>query len=237
MPDNPAWPIVIPVYNRRAERMAGLPGEDWQPVFEATGAPYRVILIDDGSTDRSLEILKSRQKKDDALSVHTQPNAGHGPSILRGYRIALDADWVFQIPDSDHQLDMYAFCELWSSRNQYDLLLAERKEKNASFSRRCVSFISGLIVHTLFGRAVNDVNTPYRLMRSEPLREALIKIPENSFAPNILLTAWFVRKKNRIFRTDTYLERRRRTARKSRLNAYFLRGAPASRHSRHYCSG
>jgi dolichol-phosphate mannosyltransferase len=216
--------IVIPVYNEEQHIVALL--KDWQPVFDATGSPYRVILIDDGSTDKSLEILKSQQKKDAALSVHTQPNAGHGPAILRGYRMALDADWVFQI-DSDHQLDMFTFCELWSRRNQYDLLLGERKEKNASFSRRCVSFISGLIVHTLFGRGITDVNTPYRLIRSESLREALEKIPANSFAPNILLTAWFVGKKRRIFTTKTGL-RGGLQQRTSKMNGYFLRGAVRS---------
>ncbi|HEV3326082.1 MAG TPA: glycosyltransferase family 2 protein [Puia sp.] len=216
--------IVIPVYNEEQHIVALL--KDWQPVFDATGSPYRVILIDDGSTDKSLEILKSQQKKDAALSVHTQPNAGHGPAILRGYRMALDADWVFQI-DSDHQLDMFTFCELWSRRNQYDLLLGERKEKNASFSRRCVSFISGLIVHTLFGRGITDVNTPYRLIRSESLREALEKIPANSFAPNILLTAWFVEKKRRIFTTKTGL-RGGLQQRTSKMNGYFLRGAVRS---------
>ena len=221
MPDNLTLAVVIPVYNEE-ENLAALL-EDWQPVFRATGASYRVILIDDGSTDKSPEILKSRQEKDDALSVHTQLNAGHGPSILAGYRMALDAEWVFQI-DSDHQLDMFTFCELWSRRNQYDLLLGERKEKNASFSRRCVSFISGLIVHTLFGRGITDVNTPYRLIRSGQLRQALEKIPADSFAPNILLTAWFVAKKRRIFTTKTGL-RGGRQQRTSKMNGYFLRGA------------
>jgi glycosyltransferase involved in cell wall biosynthesis len=221
MPDNLTLAVVIPVYNEE-ENLAALL-EDWQPVFRATGASYRVILIDDGSTDKSPEILKSRQKKDDALSVHTQRNTGHGPSILAGYRMALDAEWVFQI-DSDHQLDTRAFGELWSSRNQYDLLLAERKEKNAGFSRRYVSFISRWIVHTLFGRTVNDVNTPYRLMRSEPLRQALEKIPADSFAPNILLTAWFIAKKRRIFTTKTGL-RGGLQQRTSKMNGYFLRGA------------
>jgi glycosyltransferase involved in cell wall biosynthesis len=213
--------VVIPVYNEEQHIAALL--KDWQPVFDATGVPYRVILIDDGSKDRTPELLKALQEKDASLSIYTQPNAGHGPSILRGYRLALDAEWVFQI-DSDHQLEMYAFCELWSSRNQYDLLLAERKEKNANFSRRCISFISGLIFHTLFGRAVNDVNTPYRLIRSESLCEALTKIPADSFAPNILLTAWFVGKKRRIFTTKTGL-RGGLQQRTSKMNGYFLLGA------------
>ena len=213
--------VVIPVYNEEQHIAALL--KDWQAVFDATGASYRVILIDDGSNDRSPELLKALQEKNSSLSIYTQPNAGHGPAILRGYRLALDAEWVFQI-DSDHQLETTAFRELWDHRDRYDLLLAERKVRNASVARRCLSSSSGAIVRRLFGRGITDVNTPYRLIRSGQLREALEKIPGNSFAPNILLTAWFVGKKRRIFTTTTGL-RGGIQQRTSKMNGYFLRGA------------
>ena len=213
--------VVIPVYNEE-ENIAALL-HDWLPVFKDTGLPFRVILIDDGSKDNSLKILQTLQKDHAALDVSTQPNAGHGPAILKGYRLALDAQWVFQI-DSDHQLDTAAFRILWDNREDYDLLLAERKEKNATLSRQCISGISKGIVRCLYGRGVSDVNAPYRLMRAQRLQEALEKIPETSFAPNILLTSWFVGKKNRIFTTTTEL-RTEGAPRQSKMNGYFLRGA------------
>jgi dolichol-phosphate mannosyltransferase len=237
--------VVIPVYNEERNVTALL--RDWLPVFDAIGAPYRVILIDDGSTDRSPEVLKALREKDLSLSIYTQPNSGHGAAILRGYRMAVDAgtnaDWVFQI-DSDHQLETTAFRELWNNREHYDLLLAERKVKSATLARRCLSRGSRAIVRGLFGRGIinggivneggtkggktdrgiTDVNTPYRLMRAARLREALEKIPDNSFAPNILLSAWFIGKKRRIFTTTTGL-RGGTQHRKSKMNGYFLRGA------------
>jgi dolichol-phosphate mannosyltransferase len=219
--NSPILSVVIPLYNEEQNLSALL--NDWQDVFRATGVAYRVILIDDGSKDQSLAVLQNMQKNNAALTVHTQPNAGHGPAILKGYRMALDAEWVFQI-DSDHQLDTAAFRILWDNRDNYDLLLAERSAKNASLPRQCISEISKGIVHLFFGRSVNDVNTPYRLMRSERLKEALDSVPGNSFAPNILLTSWFVLKKNRIFMTKTQLRAGNRQ-RRSKLNGYFLQGA------------
>lgn len=221
MPDNPALAVVIPVYNEEKNIPALL--EDWLPIFRDTNARFRVILIDDGSKDNSLKILQTLAKSDPALSVYTQPNAGHGPSILKGYRMAIAAEWVFQI-DSDHQLDTAAFRVLWDNRDQYDLLLAERSDKNASRPRRFISLVSKGIVRLLFGHGVNDVNTPYRLMRRECLRKALEKIPAASFAPNVLLTSWFVREKTRIFTTVTDC-RKGTQLRQSKLNGYFLRGA------------
>jgi hypothetical protein len=49
-------------------------------------------------------------------------------------------------------------------------------------------------------------------------------VPQNSFAPNILLTAWFVRKKNRIFTTTTY-SRMEGNPRLSRVSGHIFRGA------------
>jgi dolichol-phosphate mannosyltransferase len=221
MPVNPILAVVIPVYNEEKNIAALL--HDWLQVFRNTGLPFRVLLIDDGSKDNSGKILQTLAENDPTLSVCTQLNAGHGPSILKGYRLAAAAQWVFQI-DSDHQLDTAAFRTLWDNREDYDLLLAERKEKNATLPRQCISGVSKGIVRWLYGRGVRDVNTPYRLMRAQKLQEALEKIPETSFAPNILLTSWFVGKKNRIFTTTTEL-RREGSPRQSKMNGYFLRGA------------
>jgi dolichol-phosphate mannosyltransferase len=219
MPDSPILAVVIPVYNEQENLMQLL--DDWQPVFRETGVPYELIFIDDGSTDNGPRVLE--QLSDPSIRVVAQPNAGHGPAILRGYRLSLAAEWVFQI-DSDHQLDPAAFQELWNNRDRYDLLLAERVDKDAATGRRLISGISRGIVHFLFGTGVNDVNSPYRLMRAARLGEALQNIPAGSFAPNVLITAWFVLKKSRIFTTKTK-PRGGAGRRRSGLNGYMLRGA------------
>jgi dolichol-phosphate mannosyltransferase len=224
MVNSPTLAVVIPVCNEQKNLVALL--ADWQPRFQQTGVPYRVILIDDGSTDNSLGLLRELAAREASIQVISQPNAGHGPAILHGYRLALDAKWVLQI-DSDHQLDTAAFRELWSNRDRYDLLLAERVDKDASRGRLLISRISRGIVHLLFGSTVHDVNSPYRLMRADCLQMALQKIPPRSFAPNILITAWFVLKKSRIFTTKTR-PRGGAGRRRSRLNGYFLQGAVRS---------
>ncbi|HEV9036360.1 MAG TPA: glycosyltransferase family 2 protein [Puia sp.] len=220
IPQKTELAIVIPVYNEEQNLRALF--RDWQPVFKASGASYRIIAIDDGSADDSVRLLQSLQSENPVISIHTQPNSGHGAAILKGYRLALDAEWVFQM-DSDHQLDTGAFVRLWANRNDYDLLIAQRADRNASKGRRWISRFSTGMVRMLYGRGVTDVNSPYRLMRSQVLRSALEKIPAGSFAPNVLLTSWFILKKRRIFTTT--VELRNDGLRRSRLNRYFLRGS------------
>ena len=219
-PENPTLAVVIPVYNE--EKNLGTLLRDWQAVLNGTGTAYTIILIDDGSKDGSLRLLKDMQEKDQRLDVHTQANAGHGPAILKGYRLATaKTEWVFQI-DSDHQLDESAFMTLWDNREQHDLLIGQRKKKNSSPARQIVSKLSTVLVRVLVGRGVRDVNSPYRLMRANCLAAALERVPADSFAPNVLITSWFVRKKYRIF--TTVVENRGEGQRLSRMSAYFLKG-------------
>jgi dolichol-phosphate mannosyltransferase len=79
------------------------------------------------------------------------------------------------------------------------------------------------LVQLLYGAGIKDANCPYRLMRGAPLREGLKKIPPGSFAPNILLTSWFIRKKSRIF--TTVVNRKEEGQRPSRMNGYMVKGA------------
>jgi glycosyltransferase involved in cell wall biosynthesis len=220
MPAKPVLAVVIPVYNE-AENLTRLLA-DWLPVFNATGVSFTVLLIDDGSTDESLKLMEEQAATDPILRLLTQPNAGHGPAVLKGYRLAADAEWVFQI-DSDHQLKTDTFKVIWDNRDQFDLLMGERRHPNATRGRQWVTQMSRLVAEILYGKGVRDVNIPYRLMRGPLLQKALSAIPENSFAPNVLLTCWFLRKKYRIFVTP--VEQRAGGGRMSRLDGYFVRGA------------
>jgi glycosyltransferase involved in cell wall biosynthesis len=234
-PGSPAYEltVVIPVFNE--EKNIGALLHDWQDAFRSIPVRCRFMIIDDGSTDNSLSILQSMTGQMPEIEVHTQPNAGHGPAILAGYRLALGTEWIFQI-DSDHQHDPAVFATLWKNRNEYDFLLGERIQKNASLPRKAVSFVSTLIVrlfyerrsksdsgHSSLSNKVKDVNSPYRLMHRALLKPAMSGISGNSFAPNVLLTAWFVFFKVRIL-TVPLSHRNGAVQRQSKMNFYFLRG-------------
>jgi len=214
--------IVVPVYNEEASLRPLI--EDWRYLLAGMALDYQFLFIDDGSTDHSLELLKAYQQASPDILVYSQPNAGHGPAILAGYNRACQAPWVLQI-DSDHQLSPGSFPEFWRKREQYDLLLGERREKFAAAGRRLISSASRNLLRILYGgRGLKDVNCPYRLFRGPALAQALPHIPPNSFAPNVLLTAWFIRNHRPILSIPVAANDEL-PARKSMLNGYFLRGS------------
>jgi dolichol-phosphate mannosyltransferase len=212
--------VVIPAYNE-ARNIVDLI-RDWHQAFAANKIAYQFIIIDDGSVDETVDLLKALQAEIPTVTIHPQSNQGHGPAILKGYAIGMQSSWIFQI-DADHQFETNAFNELWQQRHNYDLLLAQREEKHATLFRNLVSFASGLAVHLLFGKGIKDVNSPYRLMRTDKLQQALGKISADSFAPNVLITSFFISTKKRIF-TNVVHFRKNASLKKSRMNTYFFRG-------------
>jgi hypothetical protein len=61
----------------------------------------------------------------------------------------------------------------------------------------------------LFGKGVLDVNTPYRLMRRERLAQLIAPLPDDLFAPNVILSGLAVRNHLRIYQTEVPHQGRR----------------------------
>jgi len=180
--------VVIPVYNEEGAIENVL--RKWTAMLDGLGIRYEIHAWNDGSRDSTGSIL-ARVSSDSGgrIVARDKPNSGHGPTILGGYRIAADrAEWVFQT-DSDDEMGPESFPELWNRRERFDFLLGRRDGRRQPMARRIVSSVSRLSVRLFYGRGgVWDVNSPYRLMRSSAFAPFFRAIPDDTFAPNVLLS-------------------------------------------------
>ena len=95
---NPYLSIVIPVFNEQ-ENLHALQ-EALSPVLRGFGKPYELIYVDDGSTDKSLDILRELQSKDpNIVIIEFSRNFGQHSAIFAGFDqsqgeivVTLDAD-------------------------------------------------------------------------------------------------------------------------------------------------
>ena len=213
--------VVIPVFNE-ANTIAVLI-RDLHNLMLAQNIPCDFIIVNDGSTDDSLSITESLAVSIPGIKIISHNNIGHGPSLLKGYEYALRYEWVLQL-DSDYQYDLSAVPVLWNNRAAHALLVAERKQRNASGGRDVITYISRYLITSMYGSGLKDINSPYRLMQTNKLALALQHIHPGSFAPNILIAAWFLKNKLPIFTTiatvkkDSY-------ERKSRMSWYIFKGS------------
>lgn len=191
--------VVIPVYNESGSIQNVL--KKWSKMLDDIGIHYEIHAYNDGSKDDSLQKIKMIAAENPRVIAHDKTNSGHGPTILLGYKEQKEAEWIFQI-DSDDELIPDDFLQLWKKRNEYDFLIGIRHNRSSSYVRRIVSLISRIVVRLFYGSRVWDVNCPYRLMRSEKFRDIFISIPENTFAPNLIVTGMASRKKMRVYQAN-----------------------------------
>jgi len=176
--------LVMPVYNE--EGCIATVVRSWRDRLRAGGINFVMVIINDGSRDRTADILHEFAS-DECIRVIHQANAGHGPTLVRGYRQAVGmADWVFQC-DSDNEMEPHSFGGLWDLRRHADAVIGTRQDRRQNLQRRLISLCSRATVELLFGQGIEDVNSPYRLMRSSVLQPILECIPADTFAPNVVL--------------------------------------------------
>ena len=182
--------LVMPVYNE--EECIVEVVRSWSDMLRGLGIDFRMIVLNDGSRDNTGERL-GEFLQDQSICVVDKPNSGHGPTILCGYRQAVrDAEWVFQC-DSDDEMKPDSFAQLWQRREDYDALFGYRHGRQQGLGRKIISVCSRATVRVFFTKGVTDVNTPYRLVRSAILRQIIEKIPDNTFAPNVIISGAIAR--------------------------------------------
>lgn len=187
--------VVMPVYNEEA-CIAGVV-RAWRDQLSALDIEFALLVLNDGSKDGTAAALRAFDG-DGRVQVVNKANSGHGPTILQGYRRAVnEAEWVFQC-DSDDEMPPSSFAKLWARRDRYDALFGYRWQRQQDAARLLLSAGSRVAVRVLFGRGVRDVNTPYRLLRASKLKPIVAAIPDDTFAPNVLISGVFSNYRRRV---------------------------------------
>jgi glycosyltransferase involved in cell wall biosynthesis len=193
--------LVMPVYNEEECILEVI--QSWHRELSRLKIEFIIIVLNDGSTDTTAERLKTLSGFNEILIVNKE-NSGHGPTILLGYRLAVEkAQWVFQV-DSDNEITPDQFEELWAKRENYDGLFGYRQARSQTLTRKIVSVIARNSVKLLFGQGVEDSNVPYRLLRAGILKKIIGKIPPGTFAPNVIISGAFSMHKLRIYNQPVF---------------------------------
>ena len=177
--------VVMPVYNE-----SGIISEvinKWIKTLKALDIEFEIHAYNDGSKDQTLKILNQLALENKRLIVHDKLNSGHGPTIIHAYRENSDAEWIFQT-DSDDEIDPEQFEDLWGNRGHYDFLIGRRVRSKQPLARKLISIASRAIVRIFYGPKVHDVNSPFRLMRSKAFKALFLSLPEDMFAPNVVVS-------------------------------------------------
>ena len=159
------------------------------------GNRVEIVLVDDGSSDRTAEIAdRYHEKYPDIIKVVHQPNSGHGEGVNQGLRNATGK--YFKVVDSDDWLDTRAlrrlldYLEYWDNRGeQVDLVVCNYIYDHLyENSRHTVKFRSAFRpgeICTWDDMGFFDPSQ-YMIMhaliyRTEVLRKSGLKLPKHTF--------------------------------------------------------
>ena len=114
---NPKISVIIPVYNTEDYVAQAV-----ESIMLQTLQDIEIILINDGSTDHSQEIMEELARKDCRIQVHSQEN--HGQSVARNHGIQYASGKYFYFMDSDDLLELNALeiCFNKCESNQLDFV-------------------------------------------------------------------------------------------------------------------
>jgi glycosyltransferase involved in cell wall biosynthesis len=174
--------IIIPAYNEGASI-----GQTLQFVREITeGANCEVIVIDDGSTDNTLDLIR----ESGATVIHHPRNKGYGASIKSGLRRA-QGDFILTL-DADGQHRKEDVLEVMSQMYDYDMVVGERDKKSeAGMLRKLGKIFVRAAVNSLGRTRIYDFNSGLRAFRKDIAMQYIHLFP-NGFSYSTTITVAFL---------------------------------------------
>jgi len=212
--------IIIPVYNE--EKTIGLVLDKVLSVMLPEGIAREVIVVNDGSLDRTKEVL-SRYKEYSNLRVFHQLNRGKAAALIRG--IAEATGDILLIQDADLEYDPIQYPVLLDPilKGEVDVVYGSRflgKIEDMQWVNRWANRISNWTLRLLYSINLSDVNTCYKVFKREIIKG--INICSKNFAFETEVTVKLIKKGIRIKEVPIeYVARSYREGKKIRWTTAF----------------
>jgi dolichol-phosphate mannosyltransferase len=163
----PRFSVVVPIYNEE-QNVANLLAE-LQEVLAAT-APFEAVLVDDGSTDASLQRMRDWKREHGAdwlRIVCLERNSGQSAAVLAGVEQARAP--VIATLDGDMQNDPRDIPSMLArvESGEVDGMFGVRHERRDSFVRRVSSKIGNGVRNLITGDRVADAACGIKVVRRE----------------------------------------------------------------------
>ena len=178
----PDLSVVIPVYNEE-ENLEQLHRE-FSEVLKAVGRPYELILVDDGSTDRSFEVLTAIHARDPHVRViQFRRNFGQTAGFAAGFAAARGA--LIITADADLQNDPRDIPNLLAEIDKgADIACGWRKDRKDKFlTRRVPSTVANKLISSITGVKLNDYGCSLKAFRAEVIKPVRLSGEMHRFLP------------------------------------------------------
>lgn len=169
--------LVIPVYNEEkniAALMARL-----TPIMQGIGIPYEIILVDDGSSDRSLFLLQGFASRPDVKVVELTRNYGQHAAIMAGFSLVRGEIIITLDADLQNPPEEIPRLVAKMSEGNFDVVGTIRRGRKDSLFRILPSKVINMITRKITGVKLRDWGCMLRAYR-RPVVERMISCHEHA---------------------------------------------------------
>ncbi len=183
--------VVIPLYNEE-ESLPELC--DWiKKVMDENGFSYEIILVDDGSNDKSWQVIKTLSVANSAIKgIKFRRNYGKSAALNRGFEkvqgtvvITMDAD----LQDSPDEIpELYKMI----TEQGYDLVSGWKKKRyDSRLTKNLPSKIYNSVTRSMSGVKLHDMNCGLKAYRREVVKAIEVYGEMHRYIPVIAKWAGF----------------------------------------------
>ena len=177
--------VVIPVYNEEDNLPHLWP--ELRSVLEPLGLTFEAVFVDDGSRDRSAELIRGFRDVDPRVRlVRLKANAGETAATDAGFKAARGR-WVVTM-DADLQNDPHDIPTLLSHLDRWDAVTGWRVNRGEgdSLVRRISSRVANRTRNLISDESIQDSGCTFRAFRRECLRGLVLYRGFHRFIPTLL---------------------------------------------------
>lgn len=164
--------VFFPAYNEEENiRKTVLDAKD---VLERVATKWEIIIVNDGSRDKTSEIAHKLSEKDKRIRVIDQENRGYGGALKTGL-YNCQYDWI-AFTDSDGQFDFGEITNFIEEQKitKSDVVIGYYKKRQVSKFKIFTSRLWEIAIFILFGLHVKDIDCGFKLISMKVVQ----KIPQ-----------------------------------------------------------
>ena len=177
---------VLPAYNEEAVIADSVNAV--VQVLDDLHTEYEVVVVDDGSRDRTADIVATLSVRNPRVRLVSHPrNRGYGATLWTGFTAAR-CELVF-FTDSDRQFDISELRDFLPLLDDADLVIGYRSPRADPWIRRLNAWGWKQLVNGLFGYTARDVDCAFKLFRRHILDRVEVSSTGATFSAELLIKA------------------------------------------------
>jgi len=175
--------VIMPVYNERDTL------EEIVRQVKTTGLVHEIIMVDDGSTDGTREIMKQWHDDDIVRVFYHEKNSGKGSAVRTGFKNATGDIYIIQ--DADLEYDPRDYIDVIRPivEGRADVAYGSRflgkPARKMNFWHRVGNFILTMMTNVLYNLDLTDMETCYKAFRADVVADIPLHARRFDFEPEI----------------------------------------------------